>query len=95
MKKLGKVLMLAAAIAVLAPTAWAANPICCGTNGSCEWATDQVCYPGLCPPGKVCYGVAGASCGYAVAGCRLRNGDCIHANQGCIAVIPGKIGGIL
>ena len=87
MRKLGNVLMLVAAIAVLAQTARAEHGICCGTNGWCEYAAALYCSPDACPAGTVCDESPGARCGSAVAGCRLRNGDCIYANQGCVRIL--------
>ncbi len=84
MKKLGNVLLLVAAITLVAPIASAKPVLCCGTNGSCEWGSHWQCWWDACPPGKVCEGTPGSYCSLAVGGCRLPNGDCIHANAACV-----------
>lgn len=88
MRKSAYVLMLVAALSVVGQTASAKLPICCGTDGSCERASTWQCWEfGACPVGMVCDGTPGRFCGLAVAGCRLRNGDCIYANQACVEAL--------
>ena len=81
MKKLASVLMTVALMVLVAHTASAVPPLCCGTDGSCDEIACSVC-----PPDKVCDTDPPSGCGLAICGCRLGNGDCIMANQACVDV---------